>query len=163
MTHNDLVKFAAKKLEQKHALVITEMASGAGEQPDAIGFQASGYTTLIECKVSRSDFIADAKKAFRRRPKRGMGNYRYYMTPPGLITREELPCKWGLFEVRGQRIYQKAKASCFSERAINLEFALLISLVRRIGHTSPKGISVRCYTYQTQCRARAGFGIEGAG
>ena len=163
MTHNDLVKFAARKLEQDHPLVITEMASGAGEQPDAIGFQTSRYTTLIECKASRSDFMADAKKFFRRNPERGMGSYRYYMTPPGLIAREELPCKWGLFEVRGQRIYQKVKAVYFSERAINLEFALLISLTRRIGHTAPKGVSVRCYTYQTQCRATAGFEIEGAG
>jgi hypothetical protein len=159
MTHNDLIKFAAKKLEQKHALVITEMASSAGEQPDALGFQGR-YTTLIECKASRSDFLADAKKFFRRIPERGMGAYRYYMTPSGLITAEELPFQWGLFEIKGQRIYQKVKASYFSERAINAELALLLSVIRRIGQTAPTGISVRCYTYLTGCRAMVGFGTE---
>lgn len=156
MTHNDLVKFAAKKLKQKHALVVTEIASGAGEQPDALGFRGNS-TTLIECKASRSDYLSDAKKFFRREPWRGMGALRYYMTPPGLVTVDELPLKWGLLEVEGRRVYCKAKAVYFSERAIDNELALLLSVIRRIGQSAPKGINVKCYTYEKQRRTTIGF------
>lgn len=70
----------------------------SGEQPDAMGFR-NGTSCLIECKTSRSDFLADRKKRFRKDPSIGMGDWRFYLTPKGLITAFELPAGWGLLEV----------------------------------------------------------------
>ncbi|WP_380092111.1 hypothetical protein [Deinococcus cellulosilyticus] len=69
------------------------------EFPDVIGFR-QWWTVIIECKISRADFLADAKKPHRVRVqqgiRKGMGNYRLYACPTGLIKPEELPEKWGL-------------------------------------------------------------------
>jgi len=48
---------------------------------------------MIECKATRSDFLSDKTKPFRKKPERGVGNYRYYMTPPNLISADDLPEK----------------------------------------------------------------------
>lgn len=99
-THSDLVKRAAKWLRNtmKCGVVVTEEHSMGFEIPDAIGWK-SYESILVECKVSRSDFLRDRKKLHRRDPDLGMGDRRYYMAPPGLIKREELPETWGLLEV----------------------------------------------------------------
>lgn len=65
------------------------------EQPDAIGFRASG-SILVEAKTSRADFLADAKKPFRISAKNGMGNERFYICESGIISAEDLPQGWGL-------------------------------------------------------------------
>jgi len=67
------------------------------ERCDAILFD-SGSSYLIETKISRGDFLADFKKAHRQEGC-GIGNYRYYACPTGLIKPEELPEKWGLIYV----------------------------------------------------------------
>lgn len=68
------------------------------ERVDALLF-CSGYSYLIETKISRSDFLADAKKPFRQDATQGVGDYRYYACPEGLIKPDELPEKWGLINV----------------------------------------------------------------
>lgn len=68
------------------------------ERADAILFNSSA-SFLIETKISRSDFLADAKKEFRKSPDKGIGIYRYYACPAGLIKPDELPPKWGLIYV----------------------------------------------------------------
>lgn len=81
------------------------MSNGwTGEVPDAIGFRYTGAvnsledgTVLVECKVSRSDFFADSSKPHRYSG--GVGNWRYYMAPEGVIRLDDLPPKWGLIEV----------------------------------------------------------------
>lgn len=60
------------------------------------GWQAC--SVLVEVKVSRSDFMADRKKPHRQEG-RGVGQYRYYMCPEGLITIDDLPDRWGLLWV----------------------------------------------------------------
>lgn len=74
------------------------------EIPDAIGWKLSdGLTSvLVEVKVSRADFLADAAKPHRQDPSSGMGAYRYFMAPEGLIKVAELPPKWGLVEVNAR-------------------------------------------------------------
>lgn len=72
-----------------------------GEQPDALGFR-SGVSILIEVKVSRADFLADAKKLFRSDPSKGMGDWRFYMCPEGIIKECDLPEGWGLLYVDGK-------------------------------------------------------------
>lgn len=111
MTHSDLCKLAVKWLKRSKsagghgcAVAVSECRSGwSGEIPDAIGFRASGHwdgSVVVEVKVSRGDFLADRNKPHRQ--KGGMGNWRYYMAPAGLINREELPAGWGLLEVNSR-------------------------------------------------------------
>ena len=103
-THAALVLRAARWLKnnQRCGVVLVEPQSFQAEIPDAIGWVRQS-SFLIECKATRADFLSDAKKTFRRRPERGMGEFRYYMTPVGLIDKSELPDRWGLIEVHGRR------------------------------------------------------------
>ena len=85
-------------------IALSETANAInGEIPDAIGWRPYAHngcgSTLVEVKVSRSDFLSDAKKQHRASHENGMGVYRYYMAPVGLIAVEELPHRWGLIEV----------------------------------------------------------------
>jgi len=74
-----------------------------GEVPDAIGWRPYGHrlcgSVVVEVKVSRADFLADAAKPHRLSPETGMGAYRYFMAPEGVIGIGELPSRWGLLEV----------------------------------------------------------------
>lgn len=69
-----------------------------GERPDAIGFRG-GVSCLIEVKCSRSDLRADMKKRFRVAPEKGMGDWRFYLSEPGIIEVSDLPDGWGLLHV----------------------------------------------------------------
>ena len=73
-----------------------------GEQPDVIGFK-SGTSCLIEVKVSRSDFLADRNKKFRKNPEQGMGDWRFYFAPKGVLTVDDMPDGWFLIEWTGKR------------------------------------------------------------
>jgi hypothetical protein len=109
------------------------MNSLAGETPDAIGWQ-SNHSILIECKTSRSDFLADKNKFFRRYPPAGMGLERYYLTSQGLLSPNEMPPGWGLLEVRGRRIIVVSPAAdkpMRGELGITKEIRLLVSALRR--------------------------------
>lgn len=73
---------------------------------DAIGFRAGVSdegSILVEVKTSRADFFADRQKRFREIPERGLGHYRYYMAPAGMVAVDELPEKWGLIEIKGSK------------------------------------------------------------
>lgn len=111
LNHKNLCDIAVKWLQRPYSqkgpacnFAVAEVASGwSGEIPDAIGFRMSGGgddgSHLVEVKVSRSDFLSDAKKPHRSGETVGMGNWRYYMCPVDLIKPEELPPKWGLLYV----------------------------------------------------------------
>jgi len=147
VNHADLVKAAAKWLTNRHPVVITEMASGATEEPDALGFQGT-FTTLVECKASRADYQADKHKPAVR-----MGDWRYYLTPAGLIEVEEVRPGWGLLYADGRGVHEVLKAPQTDRKNWRGESLLLTSCLRRIGQTAPQGVSVRCYTYETKSRA----------
>lgn len=98
MTHAELVERAVRWLRGTAGCPIAfgEIVTACPEQPDAIGFRERGTGSyLIECKVSRSDFLADRHKGHRRADE-ALGSYRYYMCPPGLIKADEIPERWGL-------------------------------------------------------------------
>lgn len=99
--HEVLVKRATKWVSRKYFLAIPEFRSTKQvESPDVIGF--SDYDSIvIECKASYSDFVADFRKDFRVNGFDGMGDKRYYFSPPGVIPQSELPAGWGLLEWRG--------------------------------------------------------------
>ena len=83
------------------SFAFAELVTYASETPDAIGWRgSSSVTLLVECKATRADFMADKKKIFRRNPVRGMGTFRFYLCPEGLIDASELPDKWGLIYVK---------------------------------------------------------------
>ena len=69
--------------------VAVELVTASQEIPDVFGWNYWA-TVLIEVKVSRSDFLADAKKSFRQQPEEGVGAFRYYCSPEGLITEVDL-------------------------------------------------------------------------
>ena len=151
ITHIKLVKKARAWLLRRYGLVISEMAAGS-EQADAIGL--GGDSTLIECKASRSDFLADLRKSFRHYPDSGMGDNRYYFAPRGLIKPDELQSGWGLLELDGQRIYKSRESEHF-KKDYRAEIQLLVSAIRRldIPRSQMEGMSVKFYSIQTKNRA----------
>lgn len=143
MTHADLVHRAEKWLINSRGcgFVFTELVActANGETPDAIGWK-QGISTLVECKASRADFLADKKKSFRKDPESGIGRWRYYLTLPGMINPEDLPPGWGLLYCRPKRIdrvVDPMKGNCFYynppfKSSFQSEIDLLCSAVRRI-------------------------------
>lgn len=109
MTHDDLCEMSVRFLQNNGFNVAFgdrfQSSNGTGEQPDAIGFR-SGVSCLIEAKVSRSDFLADKKKWFRQQPEKGMGDWRFFISPPDIIKPEDLPAGWGLLHAKGKRVYK---------------------------------------------------------
>jgi len=79
-------------------VVSTELVcSTVSENADAIGWDGYGRCMVIECKVSRSDFLANKHKPHEIVGD-SMGNERWFMTPPGLVEPKELPRSHGLLE-----------------------------------------------------------------
>jgi len=157
-----LIQHSAAWLKRKgYPLVITDMTHAGSETADAIGWN-NKHSTLIECKASRSDFRSDASKSFRIKPDTGMGTFRYYCTPAGLLKPEELPEGWGLLEWDGRKMVELRKSGRFTQKpyGVRQEVSLLLSAIRRIGKTAPTGISVRCYTMETKNRATLGVVTE---
>lgn len=107
LTHDNLCLLAEKFLTKQNFGVVFhdkfKAYTNTGEQPDCLGFR-SGLSCLIECKTSRSDFLVDKRKKFRVDPLLGMGDWRFFLTPVGLIKIEELPGGWGLLETDGKRV-----------------------------------------------------------
>ena len=97
MTHTQLVQAAARWLQAKCRVVATEIRTSVSETPDVVGWHGFGKCVVIECKTSKSDFKADAKKAHIRAGT-SIGDERWYLTPPGLIDLSEIPEGWGLVE-----------------------------------------------------------------
>lgn len=97
--HDELVERAEKWLWSRNCKIVFNdrfrPRTKTKEQPDCIGWR-SGVSILIECKTSRADFLADARKKFRATPGLGMGDWRFYLCPPDVIKVGDLPKGWGL-------------------------------------------------------------------
>jgi hypothetical protein len=135
VTHAKLVSLAVAWLRRyRCGVVLSEQACVSGEMPDAIGWKKACHSVLVECKVSRPDFLADREKPFRQKPETGVGCERYYLAPRGLIRVEELRPGWGLLEVCGREI-EKAKPSANNLRTpigFGYEMNLLLASLRRV-------------------------------
>ena len=89
MTHAQLVERAVRWLRSyRCGVVLSEQACVSGEMPDAMGWKQACHSVLVECKVTRADFLADRAKPFRLKPEKGVGSERFYLTPAGLLKRE---------------------------------------------------------------------------
>jgi len=135
MTHAQLVEKAVRWLRSyRCGVVLSEQACASGEMPDAIGWKQACHSVLVECKVTRADFLADRAKPFRRKPEKGVGSERFYLAPPGLISREELPPGWGLLELRrgSIEIVQPSARNLRSAIGFRCEMNLLLASLRRV-------------------------------
>ncbi len=156
--HERLVKIGERWLRGSVGcpVVAAELVSMSSQTADVIGFR-SMRSYLIECKVSRSDFRRDKKKSHQRNPESSMGNYRWYLTPPGLLSPNDLPAGWGLLEPSGRGVKVivgtlrpsvgdwdaetctmivkhpcVSKAHYFKDVAFGSERAVLFSIARRL-------------------------------
>jgi hypothetical protein len=135
--HAQLVERAVEWLRHSYrcGIILSEQSCASGEVPDVIGWKGSCQSVLVECKVSRSDFLADANKEFRLKPEAGLGSRRFYMAPAGLIAPEELPKHWGLLECRGRRVQasvKPGKQDMRSPEGLMKEMNLLLASLRRV-------------------------------
>ena len=135
MTHAQFVERAVRWLRAyRCGVVLSEQACVSGEMPDAIGWKRASHSVLVECKVTRADFLADRGKPFRLKPEKGVGCERFYLTPPALVKIEELPVGWGLLELRRGRIemvHGSAK-NLRSATGFRYEMNLLLASLRRV-------------------------------
>lgn len=149
MTHAELVNRAGQWLRNsavvpcsfsrggrrrvKCGVVLRELVTSASEIPDAIGWYLGGrFSILVECKISRADFLRDQKKWTRGEvgSEFGLGVYRYYLAPRGLLSVDEMPERWGLLESDGRRIIVSQLSGTF-ERSLVREMTMLWSECRR--------------------------------
>ena len=156
LSHDALCQLAVSWLKRPHSrqgpgcqVAFTEARNGwkDGEIPDAIGFRSGVYdeaSVLVEVKVSRADFLADRQKPHRVTPALGMGRYRYYLAPAGLIALTDLPEGWGLIEAQGKkslsvkaghvlRRYGDPDPWAFTDRNVEREIGILSRMLNRVG------------------------------
>ena len=135
MTHAQLVERAVRWLRfYRCGVVLSEQACVSGEMPDAIGWKRANHSVLVECKVTRADFLADRGKPFRQKPEQGVGCERFYLTPPALVKPEELPRGWGLLELRRGRteVIHPSANNLRTDVGFRYEMNLLLASLRRV-------------------------------
>ena len=135
MTHAALVRKAVEWLRSyRCGVVLSEQACVSGEMPDAIGWKRACHSVLVECKVSRADFLADRAKPFRLKQEIGVGCERFYLAPKALIHFEELPAGWGLLELHARKIemIRASKKNLRSDEGFRCEMNLLLASLRRV-------------------------------
>lgn len=135
MTHAQLVEKAVHWLRcYRCGVVLSEQACVSGEMPDAIGWKRACHSVLIECKMTRPDFLADRAKPFRLKPGNGVGCERFYLVPAGLIRHEELPLGWGLLECLSGtiEIRRPSDKNLRTAQGFRYEMNLLLASLRRV-------------------------------
>jgi hypothetical protein len=138
MTHEVLVELAVRWLRTSYrcGIILSEQACCTREVPDVIGWKGRCRSVLIECKISRADFLADRNKPWRANSEGALGCERYYMAPAGLVAAAELPPGWGLLEVRGRNV--EVAMACNKRRSLRTpeglmnEMNLLLASLRRV-------------------------------
>jgi hypothetical protein len=106
MTHAQLVPKAVAWLRRyRCGVVLSEQACASGEMPDAIGWKKASHSVLVECKISRADFLVG-----------------------------ELPAGWGLLECRDRKIeiIQHSAKNFRTAMGFDYEMNLLLASLRRV-------------------------------
>jgi hypothetical protein len=135
MTHAQLVQKAVVWLRAyRCGVILSEQACLSGEMPDAIGWKRACHSVLVECKISRADYLADRAKPFRRKQELGLGCERFYLTPVGMLRPEELPPGWGQLELHNRQIKlrQPAAKNLRTATGFRYEMNLLLASLRRV-------------------------------
>ena len=146
MNHADLIEKARAWLLRhgKCELVVTEISLTGLNEPDALGWRY-GFSTLIECKVSRADFHADKWKISRRYEEEAVGQHRYYLTLKGLLKLEEVG-EWGILELRGNRIFEVKPSGLFQTNKDH-EIRFIISIIQRSETLTDGMTGIACRYY----------------
>jgi len=132
ITHAMLVQQAKRWVEHQLTcgVVLAEYSCSTESIPDVIGFSKL-RSVIIECKVSRSDFLADRRKPHRHQRKQ-LGNLRYYFVLPHTVCAEDVPDPWGLIYAGDKRCTIVKHAVPQTEAEIRVaEYAILYSIARR--------------------------------
>jgi hypothetical protein len=141
-SHGELVRIACRWLakKQKCPHVFAEPQSmKLNEFPDAIGFRF-GYqdpgTRVIEVKVSREDYRRDRHKQWKRFESAGlpggMGRWRWYLVPDGLVRLDEIPDDHGLlYALPNGRVKQAKAAPVRESRDVESELSWLCTALQR--------------------------------
>jgi hypothetical protein len=135
MTHAGLVRKAEQWLRKyRCGIVLSEQACCSGEMPDAIGWKGKCQSVVIECKISRADFLADRNKPWRLNSDIALGSERFFLAPRGILGTSELPVGWGLLELhRGEVVVAaKSKKNMRSQTGLMYEMNLLLASLRRV-------------------------------
>jgi len=135
MTHAQLVQRAIQWLRcYRCGVVLSEQSCASGEVPDAIGWKRACHSVVVECKISRADFLADLSKPWRQKPQRGMGCERFYLTPAGLLKPDALPAGWGLLECRRREVelIRDSAKDMRSPSGLRYEMNLLLASLSRV-------------------------------
>jgi hypothetical protein len=135
MTHAGLVEMAEAWLRRSRCgIVLSEQGCSSGEMPDAIGWKGKNHSIMVECKISRSDFLSDATKPWRKDPEIALGCERYYAAPKGMLTASEMPEGWGLLEAQGREmsVVKKSKRKLRQPEGLMNEMNLLLASLRRV-------------------------------
>lgn len=161
MTHRELIEIGYKWLMKRCSFAFKELVSagGYGECPDVIGFNSLG-SFLLEAKISRSDFLKDKKKIFRIEPEKGMGDWRFFICPKGLIKKDELPNMWGLIEVneKGKALttynpFGKGNIYSLWKRNKKFELAEISMMKSALRRIEEKKLMDNIYPSKTKCPA----------
>lgn len=110
--------------------VAVELVTQGCENTDVFGFNPM-YSTMIEVKVSKSDFLKDKHKYANVVGR--VGDYKYYCCPTNVIKIDDLPDKWGLLYINENdkieiiKIAEETKSNSYTEHAI------ICSIMRREG------------------------------
>jgi hypothetical protein len=135
MTHARLVEMAEAWLRRlRCGIVLSEQGCSSGEMPDAIGWKGKNHSIVIECKMSRADFLADSAKPWRKNPEIALGCERYYAAPKGILKPEQMPEGWGLLESQGRemKVVKKSKRKLRQPEGLMNEMNLLLASLRRV-------------------------------
>jgi hypothetical protein len=136
MTHAQLIRVAERWLRKQGCrIVLSEQTADSGEVPDAIGWRANCHSIVIECKVSRRDFLCDQHKRARQRSGQAMGCERWYLAPADLIRAEEVPDGWGLLHARKTEVeivVRPRTSAKLRGKGLRAEMALLLASLRRV-------------------------------
>ena len=141
-THKELVEIGYRWLKRPKprncipcysscTIALKEVSNILKEEPDIIGFKY-WLSILIECKATREDFLSDKTKSFRKNPKEGIGQYRFYLINEGVAKPDELPDKWGMLCASDNNIKILKDPQIFEEYNLSHERGLLVKIIRRI-------------------------------
>lgn len=132
---------------ERPAVICTEVsARRSAESPDVFGIGADGLTYLIECKVSRADFLSDRNKPHRSADLH-LGTYRWFCAPSGIIQPHELPGGWGLVQVVNTKLVERIAPLRRTDVDREAELAIMVSVMRNVWRGGRvRGVGMRTYT-----------------
>ena len=141
------------------SIVLTDITTAVSETPDVLGWCAK-TSILLEAKATRSDFLGDKKKLFRSRPELGVGDLRYYITPVGLVSVDELPAGWGLIEVTTRGGVRVLRGSQHHKADKGNELVIMQSLIRRLRVQPGRHIMINAYSMDRPGKCRASVTLK---